>query len=98
MDYRRLVLSIVVATMLATAQLSAADRYVAWLADGTKLTAPALSAWPVPGTAYRFDGHDLFASANPVRLVHGAREGAPIAPPYLAMANGDVVGGRPVDL
>src|SRR5262245_10139162 len=75
------------------APLQAADRYAAWLADGTKLTAPTITSWPVPGGAFRFGGHDLLSAENPVRLVRDRQMTAALTPPYVAMANGDVVGG-----
>ena len=76
----------------------AADRYVAWLADGTQLSSRTLSAWPVPGIPYRFADRDLFAAANPVRLVRDHRTAQALQAPYVALANGDLVGGQPVRL
>ena len=93
----RSVLLITLAATVAT-PLLAADNFVAWLADGTRLTARTLPAWPVPGTSCRFDNRDLFASSNPVRLLRDSRKGVLPKPPYMTLANGDVVGGRPMQL
>src|SRR3954467_14068931 len=48
---------------------SASDRYVAWLADGTRLSGRSLSAWPVPGSSFRFENRELLDAGNPVRLI-----------------------------
>ena len=86
-----------VATLL-TGAVSAADRYVAWLTDGTRLTSRTLSAWPAPGTPFRFENHELLAASNPVRLVRDRQATASLKPPYVQMASGDCVGGTLVQL
>src|SRR5262245_17212830 len=87
------------ATLAAAAIASAADeRYVAWLADGTKLTATTLARWPIPGVEFRFENQDLLASTNPVRLVRDRRAHVALKAPFLMLANGDVLGGAPVQL
>src|SRR5262245_31245069 len=85
---RRIAAFAVLVVMIRGVQ--AADRYVAWLVDGTKLTSRTLSAWPVPGTGYRFAGHDLLAPNNPVRLVRDRQASSSLKAPFLVLANGDV--------
>lgn len=74
------------------------DRYLAWLADGTKLTANALGAWPIPGLSYRLDNRELLAAENPVRFVRDRRASCVRQPPFVELANGDVLAGSPVQL
>jgi hypothetical protein len=83
--------------LIATAN-SADDRYVAWLSDGSRLTAKSLPQWPAPGTPHRFGDRDLLAASNPVRLVRDRQAQVTLAAPYMIMANGDVVCGRPAQL
>src|SRR5688572_21321828 len=66
-------LAAVVLASLAQLVAAAEDRYIAWLADGSKLTATSLPSWPIPGVAYRFENQDLLASDNPVRFVRDLR-------------------------
>jgi NPCBM/NEW2 domain len=84
--------------MLWATPLVAVDRYVAWLADGTRLTSRALSAWPVPGAPFRLENRDLLEPQKNVRLVRDRWAGSSLKAPYLVMANGDVIGGTPVQL
>src|SRR5688572_1282458 len=86
--------------MLAAAHLraAAADRYVAYLADGQKLTSSRLHTWPVPGSPIRWGDQDLLASENPVRLLRDREAGVQLRPPFLLLANGDVLTGSPVQL
>jgi NPCBM/NEW2 domain len=91
--------AIVVALIAAAGPASAADdRYVAWLADGTKLTATSLAKWPIPGVEFRFENQDLLVSTNPVRLVRDRRAHVALKVPFVVLANGDVLGGTPVQL
>jgi NPCBM/NEW2 domain len=83
--------------MLA-ADLQADERYVAWLADGTRLTAGALPAWPLPDSPFRFANQDLLATSNPVRLVQDRQQASALKAPYITLANGDVLPGMPVQL
>lgn len=78
--------------------LVAADRYIAWLDDGTRLTAKAMPTWPIPGVSQRLGDKDLLKSSNPVRLVLDRRANVELAPPYLVLANGDVLTGMPAQL
>jgi hypothetical protein len=80
------------------ARLSAADRYVAWLADGTRLSTRTLSAWPIPGAPYRFENHDLASAGNPVRLIRDRHLAGVLKRPFVLLANGDCVGGTVVRL
>jgi hypothetical protein len=74
------------------------DRYVAWLADGTRLSARSLSAWPVPGSSFRFENHELLDANNPVRLIHDRQAAVSPDGPLVMMANGDVLPGAPAQL
>jgi hypothetical protein len=98
MLYCRPAVLFALATILATTRLSAADRYVAWLADGTRLSSPALTTWPVPGVAYRFANQDLLAASNPVRLVRDRQATRSLKAPFVVMANGDVLPGAVIQL
>src|SRR5688500_7242947 len=90
-------LGAVVGSFIAT-PAHAAARYIAWLEDGTRLTARTLPTWPMPGVAYRFDSQDLLASSNPVRLMRDRLAEVELLPPYLVLANGDVLTGTPTQL
>src|SRR6185436_3473734 len=79
-------------------EASAAERYGAWLADGTQIWSRSLSAWPIPGSSYRFKNHDLATTGNPVRLVRDRYAAPTLKPPYVVLANGDVLGGTLVAL
>ena len=81
----------------ATAR-AAEDRFLAWLADGSKLTATSLPSWPIPGVPYRFENQDLLASENPVRFVRDVRANVTLRAPFLVLANGDLLCGVPVEL
>jgi hypothetical protein len=74
------------------------DRYVAWLADGTRITSKSLSAWPLPGALLRLESPELTSSTSPVRLVRDRQLAAALKPPFVALASGDVVGGTVVQL
>ena len=78
--------------------LVAAERFQAWLADGSRLTARSLPTWPVPGQPYRFDSQDLIESSNPVRLMVDRQATVKLAPPYVVLANGDILTGTPTSL
>src|SRR5262245_3219218 len=98
MPWRRPAVLMALATTLWAARLSAVDRYVAWLSDGTRLTGRTLSAWPVPGASFRFENRDLLEPQNSVRLVRDRWAATTLKAPYVVMANGDVIGGMPVQL
>jgi hypothetical protein len=80
------------------APLAAADRYVAWLGDGTRLSTRTLSAWPIPGAPYRFENHDLASAGNAVRLIRDRHLASALKAPYVVLANGDCVGGTIVQI
>ena len=86
------------ALCLAAAPLAGADRYRAWLDDGTQLSARSLPTWPIPGVPYRFDSRDLVQSSNPVRLMVDRQATVTLAPPYVVLANGDILTGMPTHL
>ena len=74
------------------------DRFIASLADGARAKSATLSAWPLPGATSRMEGKDLFAAANPVRLVRDHSAQVEWQPPLIVLANGDVVNGSPLAL
>jgi hypothetical protein len=76
----------------------AADRYVAQLADGKQVGTSRLAWWPIPGTPIRWGNEDLLTSANPARLVRDREAATLLRPPFLVMANGDVLTGSPIEL
>jgi hypothetical protein len=82
----------------ASVPLLGADRYQAWLDDGTQLSARTLPTWPIPGLPYRFDSRDLVQSSNPVRLMVDRQAAVTLAPPYVVLANGDILTGTPTHL
>jgi hypothetical protein len=81
-----------------TQPLVAAERFQAWLDNGSRLTARSLPTWPVPGQPYRFDSQDLIESSNPVRLVVDRQAPVKLVPPYVVLANGDILTGTPTGL
>src|SRR5262245_24171654 len=95
---RSALLSLVLPLAVAGPLVAAEDRYVAWLADGTKLTATSLPSWPIPGVPYRFENQDLLASSNPVRFIRDRRASVALKAPFIVLANGDVLNGSPVQL
>ncbi|MDX1946253.1 MAG: NPCBM/NEW2 domain-containing protein [Pirellulaceae bacterium] len=83
------------------ASLSAArgaDRYVAWLADGQRLSSPTLPAWPMPGMPQSLGRAELWNPKQPVRLVRDRSASVALRPPFLMLANGDVLTGTPIEL
>ncbi len=86
------------AALCAVAPLAASDRYVAWLADGTRITGPFIPAWPVPGEPYRFENQDLLTSQNLLRLMRDRTVQVELRAPYVVLANGDVLSGVPIGL
>jgi hypothetical protein len=83
--------------LLATCSAALAeDRFVAWLADGTAVTAASLPGWPLPPASWHLAGRNLLSSANRVRLVRDRLAAVERRPPYLVLANGDVLCGLPV--
>jgi hypothetical protein len=77
---------------------AAADRYVAHLADGKQVGTSRLAWWPIPGTPIRWGNDDLLTSANPARLVRDGEARVELRPPFVVLANGDVLTGTPVEL
>ncbi len=71
----------------------AADRYMAWLRDGTRVTARGLSAWPLPGGSFRLDNREILDTENAARFVRDQDAASNLKPPYVVMANGDIVPG-----
>ena len=95
---RHLALVAALALCARGASLAAADRYEAWLADGTKLSGPFIPAWPVPGSPYRFESQDLLTAKNPLRLMRDRTLSTVLRPPFVVLANGDILSGAPVAL
>src|SRR6185369_13859812 len=95
---RRIWLAIAVGAALAPEVGSAGERYVAWLADGTRLTTKSLSAWPLPGSSFRLENRELLDRENPVRFVRDTAAAIETKPPLVVMANGDWLPGAVVGL
>src|SRR5262245_9076157 len=95
---RQFALFLALSSCAGLVTLSAADRYEAWLADGTKLSANFLPAWPTPGTPFRFENKDLLDSKNPLRLMGDRTVSVVLRAPFVVRANGDVLSGSPVGL
>ena len=79
-------------------EVGAAERYVAWLADGTRVTAKALTAWPLPGNSFRLENREILDTENAARFIRDRDAWPLLKPPYLVMSNGDVVPGALVQL
>src|SRR6476660_648048 len=76
----------------------AAERFVGWLADGTRVTAKGLSAWPLPGSSFRLENRELLDTANAARFIRDRDAKSVLKPPCVLMANGDIVPGTLVQL
>lgn len=76
----------------------AAERFVGWLADGTRVTAKGLSAWPLPGSSFRLDNRELLDTENAARFIRDRDAKPVLKPPYVVLANGDIVPGTLVQL
>jgi hypothetical protein len=98
MRFRLLVVAVFGLGLLRLDGTCAAERYVAWLADGTRLTSGDLSAWPLPGTAFRFSGEELITGSNSVRLLLDRQRVSELNGPCIVFANGDVLPATPVEL
>jgi NPCBM/NEW2 domain-containing protein len=95
---RPLVTFFIVVTTAGAPGAMANERFAAWLADGTQLTSKSLTAWPLPGSPFRFESHDLAGASNPVRLIRDRHAASTLRPPYVVFANGDRVGAAVVEL
>ena len=73
--------------------ISASDRFVGWLADGSKVSSSTLPAWPVPGSPTYFGGRNVLGEKNPVRLLRDRQASVSLKAPFLILANGDVLTG-----
>jgi hypothetical protein len=76
----------------------AAERYVAWLANGRKISAPRLTSWHTPVTLLGMQGQGDDADKSRLRLIRDRQAKVELKPPYLLLANGDVLTGGPVQL
>src|SRR3954471_13104776 len=95
---RPFVTFVIVVTTVAALRASASERFAAWLADGTRLTSKSLTAWPLPGSPFRFESHDLTGASNPVRLIRDRYAVCKLRPPYVVFANGDCLGASILEL
>lgn len=82
----------------ARGQLVAEERFVAWLADGKRVESASLAAWPTLEGPVRLAGQDLLSGSNPARLLMDRRQTATLKPPYVLLANGDILPGIAVAL
>src|SRR6187397_476184 len=86
---RRIWLAIVVVCGCSVTQWGlAGERYVAWLADGTRVTTKALTAW-----SFRLENRELLDGENPVRFVRDTAVAIETKSPLIVMANGDCLPG-----
>jgi hypothetical protein len=76
----------------------AAERYIAWLSDGTRVGTKSLTAWPLPGASFRLENRELMDGENPVRFIRDTDAVVEPKPPLVVMANGDCLPGIPVGL
>jgi hypothetical protein len=76
----------------------AAERFVAWLADGRRISAPRLTSWHSPATMLQLQGHGSDPGGSGLRLIRDRQAKVELKPPYLVLANGDVLTGSPVQL
>jgi hypothetical protein len=81
-----------------TSTLGAKDRFTAWLASGEKITASRLPHWPIAGGSLKLEGRELLGGDNPLRLLKDLQAVVDSQPPYLVLANGDVLSGSPTRL
>jgi NPCBM/NEW2 domain len=86
-----------VAVSSLTDRSGAAERYAAWLANGRRISAPRLSAWNTPATL-RLQGQGDDPEKSQLRLIRDRQAKVELKPPYLLLANGDVLTGSPVQL
>jgi hypothetical protein len=95
-----LCLLMLAAVMLAAAARAAlgADRFVANRANGERIGNSRFAMWPVPGAPNRWGDQDLLDSDNPVRLVRDRQASVELRPPFLVLANGDVLTGAAVGI
>jgi hypothetical protein len=93
MNWRLVVLGIGLAWFAGERGAVGADRYVAWLRDGTRMKTKSLSAWPLPGGSFRLDNRELLETENAARFVRDQDAASSLKAPYLVMANGDIVPG-----
>lgn len=93
---RRWQAAVAVCLLAASAAAVGDDRFVAWLADGTAVTSPALPGWPLPAASWHLADRNLLAPERLVRLVRDRLARIQRRPPFVALANGDVLCGQPV--
>jgi len=87
--------TLIAAILVACPAAWSEDRYVAWLSDGTAVTAASLPGWPLPPNSWHLSGQNLLAAPHLVRLVRDRLARVQRRPPYLVLANGDVLCGLP---
>jgi hypothetical protein len=95
---QRIWLVIFVFAMTVLQRGLAAERYLAWLRDGTRLTTKSLTAWPLPGSSYRLENRELLNTENPLRFIRDTGATIEWKPPVVVMANGDCLPGTVVGL
>jgi hypothetical protein len=76
----------------------AAERYVAWLRDGSRVTTKSLTAWPLPGSSFRLDNRELLETDDPARFIRDTAAAIETKSPVVIMANGDCLPGTVVGL
>ncbi len=84
--------------LLPLDRAAAAERFAAWLADGRRISAPRLTSWHAPATMLLLQGQRDEAENNRLLLIRDRQSKVGLQPPYLLLANGDVLTGSPVQL
>jgi hypothetical protein len=82
----------------AAAPAAAADRYVAWLSDGQTQSAPRINEWHTAARSRQSQGKGAAVVPSPLRLIRDLHAQVGLAPPFLLLANGDVLTGTPIQL
>src|SRR5262245_12048932 len=95
---RRCFLAIYVFALAGPQVGLAADRYVAWLRDGTRVATKSLTAWPLPGASFRLENRELLESENSARFLRDTAAAIEMNGPLVVMANGDWLPGAIVRL
>lgn len=90
---RRTCLVIIVFAIAAPSDGLTAERYVAWLRDGTRVTTKSLTAWPLPASSFRLDNRELLEADNSVRFIRDTAAAIQTKSPVVVLANGDCLPG-----
>jgi hypothetical protein len=88
-----------VVSLLLAASAPASERFVAQFTDGKRLEVDQVPFWPLPSGNAKWAGHELFGKDSPrLELLRDREVTRLLRPPYLVLANGDVLPGTAVQL